>query len=252
MKVIISGDWHLGLVVGGYDTHDDIVKAAKVVVEATHLADLFVFGGDLFHYPRPEPREYATAINLLDSVGCPFVIIPGNHDAGKVGFTRIASGRPVPKPDALEPLRKIRWRVDAQILELPTLMELATGEVFLFAGHVSDAKARYETRERLEGELSAQGMIDEIFSEALRMKKLDGAFCHLDLAGARPGSEGAFLAGGKLEMPINLARKFSCVVVNSHIHKRQTFKENVLLPGSIIPTDFADIDGAKGYLELEV
>jgi hypothetical protein len=246
MKIIETGDWHLGLVVGGYDCHDDIVKAAKTVIEATYDADLLVIGGDLFHRPRPTPRAMAAAIDLLDSVGCPFIVFPGNHDAGRTGFIRVAGGRPVPAPDALEPLRKIRWRVDAKILDAPGIITV-DDKPMAFACHLSDARAKYLT----DGEERAQEIINRLFIEASE-QEVAAVFCHLDVDGARPGSEGAFLAGGDLQIPLSLARQLNVPVVNQHIHRRQTIGDNIFLPGSIIPTDFADVDGAKGYIVLEV
>lgn len=246
MRIIETGDWHLGLVVGGYDCHDDIVRVAKMIVEATYEADLLVIGGDLFHRPRPTPRALAAAIYLLDSVGCPMVVIPGNHDAGRTGFIRVANGRPVPAPDALEPLRKIRWRVDAHFPEAPAIIRV-NDKPMAFACHISDARAKFLS----QGEERAQEMINRLFIEASEQEVV-AVFSHLGCEGARPGSEDAFLAGGDLQIPLSLARQLQCPVVNQHIHRRQTIGDNIFLPGSIIPTDFADVDGQKGYITLEV
>ena len=253
MKILISGDWHLGVKVAGYDAHDDIVKAAQAVVQATFDGvDLFVHDGDLFHYPRPEPRENAAAIELLDAVGCPFIVIPGNHDAGKGGFLRVKDGRPVPRPDALEPLRKINFRSESRFPEAPGIVGVdldGRGHVkFLIGGHVSDARAKHIT----DGELSAQAMIDELFKEAARTEGIAAGFTHLGAAGATVGSEGDYLVGGDLQMPMDIAKALPFPVVNGHVHRRQTMPPNVLLPGSIVPTDFSDKDGQKGYLILEV
>jgi len=73
----------------------------------------------------------------------------------------------------------------------------------------------------------------------------------LDIEGAQLGTEGSFMVGGTLRMPLHLAQKMCCRVFNGHIHKRQTIG-NVEITGSLIPTDFGDRDGTKGYLMIEV
>jgi len=250
MKIVVSGDWHLGAIVDGWDMHDDIMRVAKEVVQATYSADLFVLPGDLFHHPRPSPRAYAAAIELLDGVGCPFVVIPGNHDAGK-GFIKVENGTPVPFPDALEPLRKINFRAEARFPKVPCYISLEVGNgekgVFLFVGHISDALARFES----DGKLDAQEFVNAQFRdpEELGTKVI---FTHLNVDGAKAGSEESFLIGGDLRMPLQIARELPCPIFNSHIHKRQEMPPNIHMPGSIIPTDFGDRDGNKGYLVLEL
>jgi len=254
MKIVISGDWHLGAIVGGWDMHNDIMRVAKEVVLATHNADLFVLPGDLFHHPRPIPRAYAAAIELLDGVGCPFVVMSGNHDAG-TGFFKGEEGELIPFPDALEPLRKINFRAESRFLELPShipldrCLDLSRTEdgVFSFIGHVSDALARHVS----DGKLGAQEYIDKSFEEA-RAVKARAVFSHLNVDGARGGSEESFLIGGDLRMPLLIAKELPCPVFNSHIHRRQELPPNIHMPGSIIPTDFGDRDGNKGYLTVEL
>jgi len=243
VKIIVSGDWHLGAIVGGWDMHDDIMRVAKEVVQATHTADLFVLPGDLFHHPRPTPRAYAAAIELLDGVGCPFVVLCGNHDAGK-GFIRGENGKLFPFPDALEPLRKINFRAEGRFPRFPIHISFGTeGVTFTFIGHVSDALARDDSH----GDLNAQAVVDSYFEESKEVRP-KAVFSHLNADGAKGGSEESFLIGGDLRMPLSIARELPCPIFNSHIHRRQEMPPNIHMPGSIIPTDFGDRDGNKGYL----
>lgn len=230
MKVVASGDWHLDLVVSGYDCHDDIVEAARVIVDATQGADLFVHLGDLFHTHRPSPRAYAAAIELLDQVCCPFVVIKGNHDEA-----------PGVQADALEPLKHIRFNQDHFFVTYPGCYEIA-GAPFAFAPYLNDSKARAVGR-------SAQQEIDRFFEEM--QGGVEAVFCHLDVDGAELGS-GAFLRGGVLQMPLGRTKRLPVAVVNGHVHKRQKMEPNLWMPGSITDTYFSREDDARGYAVLEV
>jgi DNA repair exonuclease SbcCD nuclease subunit len=245
MRIIGCGDVHLGLKSAGYDCFDDTLRAFRAVVAKTHHADLFVLWGDLFHRPAPEPRESAAAIETLLQVGCPAVIFPGNHDVGKGGVHRVVGGKSIPAPDALEPLRRIPWSRETLIPDSP-IIATVDGKRFLFACHLSDARARQIS----DGEHGAQGVIDELFEEAAT-EGVDAVFSHLDVHGATTGTEGAFLVGGSLQIPIKVTARMQCPIVNGHIHKRQRVGR-IEIPGSLVPTDFGDRDGDKGYATLEV
>lgn len=235
MKLIVGGDFHLDLVVGGYDFHDDIVEAARIVMDATHGKDLLVLPGDLFNTPRPSPRAYAAAIELLDESGCPIIILTGNHDVVSAN-----------KPGALEPLKKIRFYQDVKIVEYPKIIGFG-GKKFFFVPYFTDKKAKEL------GYPNASYFVRGAFEDVLENSggEISAAFCHLDIEGADIG-EGAFLRGGLLPMPMNIAKKFPFPVINEHIHERQKIEPNIWLPGSIIPTNFSNPNSKKGYLEMKV
>jgi len=245
VRILGFGDVHLGLKSAGYDCFDDTIRALRAAVAKTHHADLFVLWGDLFHRPAPEPRETAAAIEILYQAGCPAVIFPGNHDVGKGGVHRVIGGKPIPAPDALEPLRRISWSQETLIPESPVVATI-DGKRFLFACHLSDARARHLS----DGELNAQGVVDEMFEEAA-IEGVDAVFSHLSCDGATTGTEGAFLVGGDLQIPKQIAKRLQCPIVNGHIHKRQRVGQ-IDIPGSLVPTDFGDRDGNKGFVTLEV
>ena len=235
MKLIVAGDWHLDLIVGGYDFHDDIVEAARTVIDATHGKDALILVGDLFNTPRPSPRAYATLIELLDESACPIVIIPGNHEV-------VSSN----KPSALEPLKKIRFYQDVKIVEYPKIVGFG-GKKFLFFPYITDTKAK-----ELEYP-SAAYFVRGAFEDVLENSggEISAAFCHLDVEGVDIGG-GAFLRGGLLPMPLKIAKKLPFPIFNGHIHNRQKIEPNIWLPGSIVPTNFMEPKSKKGYLEMKV
>lgn len=247
MKILVWTDPHLGLVLAGYDAHTDIVRAAQVVVDATDEVDLVVLAGDLFHDSRPKPREVAAAIELLGAIYKPLIVIPGNHDAGqgRILIETDSGLSSIPAPDALEPIRKLQFTQDyVRIPDRPCIEEYGDHR-FLLAGHISDAMARH-----IAG-CSAQELIDHAFEDALR-SGVSAVFSHLDFEGSHPGSEEQIRRGGRLTMPLDIVRRLSAPVVNGHLHAQQFIPPNIYMPGSIVSTDFGDIDGLKQYMLLEI
>ena len=253
MKAIVCGDPHLGLVVGGFDFFEDTVKAFRCIIEATDGVDLFVVLGDLFHDSRPTPRVVAAAIELLDNVDVPTVVIAGNHDIcrGLAVSWQDANGKETtqpsryPLPDALEPLRKNHWRSPKFFPSLP-MIEYVGNELFLFGGYVTDAQTQHFSG------CSAQKLVCDIFDQARGNQNIRAAFCHLDIQEAKVGSESAVMRGAELSLPVEIAKTFPFPCFDGHIHLSQTIGSNIYLPGSIVPTDFSDVDGSHGYLEVEL
>lgn len=246
MKILVAGDSHFGLSIGGYDFFDDIVRAFQVVVEASDKVDLFVHLGDLFHTSKPGPREYETVIGLIDQLSVPGVFLAGNHDVGRgtvLEWTSDNESYRVASAGSLEPLSKVRFRRNMQFIDSPVATVIENFEPsFLFAPYITDTLAQ-----GLSHQL-AQELVNASFEEA-RRSQVKAAFCHLDVGGARLGSEQAVLKGGELTLPNRDLIPFP--VCNGHIHKRQKLG-GVYFPGSMVPTDFSDVDGARGYMILEV
>ena len=246
MKILCTGDWHFGLKVGGYDFHDDIVKAVQCIIDAADSCSGIVIGGDVFHSNNPSPRSYAAVMELIDQLMAPAVMIVGNHDTGTETMQVMVEGKParVPMPHALEPFKKVRFRTDVKVFDVPMVESIGDSkEEFLFVPYMSDVLAKHSTG------LDAQGAVDQAFVDAAS-EEVQAAFCHLDLSEAAPGSEQAVMRGATLSLPIGAGR-LSFPVVNQHIHKRQVVN-GVIHPGSIVATDFSDVDGSLGYCILEV
>jgi DNA repair exonuclease SbcCD nuclease subunit len=238
VKIVVSGDWHIGLVVQGYDANPDIEEAAMEVVRAANDADMFVLPGDLFHSSRPRPKDYALAIRLLSMIEKPAVVLKGNHDetggAEMDALGPLAEMRCWPQPSAL---------VNGKVFVRGPWHSVEFGPVLSFMPYMNDVKAKgWEG-----GGKTAQEVVDRFFEEVP-----DGGivFAHLDVDGAKVGTEGRHLRGKWLGMPESAHRE-GIRVVNGHLHQRQWFK-NVVMPGSLLPTNMDEREDEKGYVVLEV
>jgi DNA repair exonuclease SbcCD nuclease subunit len=235
VKIVVSGDWHLDLVVAGFDFHDEIVRSANHVIDATHGADLFVHTGDLYHSGRPSPRAVAASIELLDRLGCPAVVIAGNHDVN-----------PGTQPSALEPLKKIRFHEEVTLVDVPVLIKVYGVGDLGFCPHLTEAKARSIT----DGKDGAQEVVDSFFGIlAEEGGKVGAAFVHLSVVGADLGH--SFMKGHDLHVPLKLARRLPIPVFCGHIHRRQEVPPNIWLPGSLVPTHMSAEEVGNGYIVFE-
>lgn len=249
MKILCTGDWHFGLSVGGYDFHDDLIRAIQTIVDAADEADMIVVYGDVFHTSTPSPRSYEAVLALLDELTVPGFLLVGNHDIGVGTVTSWGfedKRRRIPTPHALEPLKRFRFRVPLHVIDSPGVYE-APGDMnkeFLLVPYLNDIVAQHRWQS------TAQEVVEYAFDDASHSGEVMAAFCHLDVEGAQVGSENAVMRGARLGIP-SIAQHVAFPVVNGHIHKRQEVG-NILMPGSIVATDFSDVDGVWGYMMLEV
>jgi DNA repair protein SbcD/Mre11 len=85
MKILHTGDWHVGKVLKGRDRHDEHTAALGNIVAAARGedADLVLIAGDLFDTAAPSPRAQGLVMRTLLALredGRQVVAIAGNHD----------------------------------------------------------------------------------------------------------------------------------------------------------------------------
>ena len=84
VRFVHAADAHLGY--RQYhlqERQNDFLNAFREFVEKTRelSPDFVVFAGDLFHDPHPSNVVLSSAIELIDSLETPFLVVPGSHDA---------------------------------------------------------------------------------------------------------------------------------------------------------------------------
>lgn len=225
MRIAVSSCWHIDLVVNGYDFHEDIARAASRMIEETYRVDLFVHLGDLFNSSRPTPRGIAFALSIFNQIGCPAIILAGNHD--------ISSGM---KPSALEPLKVVQFKEEVKIIEIPTVLRVSDAANIALVPYMSDGRAFKEG-----GHQTAQDWVNEFFDHVSTIENVQAVFTHLDVEGVDLGN-GVKMHGASLGMPLQKAKKLASIVMNGHIHKGQKIEPNIIMPGSIVPTSSIDYD----------
>lgn len=242
MKVVVTGCWHHGKKLAGYDFRRERMAAMDDVVARASDADLVVHLGDLFDGGRPSPREYAEAIDMLEAVNRPTFIMKGNHDEN-----------PGAEPDALEPLLRYRFREEVKIVREPGVNGV-NGAAFAFLPYWNDAKAR-----AFRGK-SAQEEADDLLRNVTRLEAYNSAgervpisalFTHVDVGGiGYPVSETSQRVG--VALPLEELVKLPFPVACGHLHRPSHAEPNVYFPGSLLPFDFSEDKPQRYVLELEL
>ncbi len=92
--VIHSADWQIGKPYGRVADPDKRARLRQARIEtigriaehcSTSGAAALVVAGDLFDAPTPAASDVSAVCAALGAVGCPVLVIPGNHDHGGAG-----------------------------------------------------------------------------------------------------------------------------------------------------------------------
>lgn len=231
MKVLVTGDWHIGVLTYGVLDNDgrnsrlvDIEKTLNDIIgiaESNHI-DLLICTGDVFHTNRPTIEEQLVFYRFISSLkGCSFKsrFIIGNHDYNsKLGAQH-----------ALAIFKEIVSDTDGKII----IYDATTWE------HFNDDELAVCFYPYHGAEPSYTGD-----SAACRARAL---VCHSHLEGAVVGAE-------PFEIKSDSVTRFSQLPVDfvwaGHFHKPQVLckKPIAFYPGSIQAVDFNEREDVKGVV----
>ena len=243
MRVLVTGDKHLGLVSDGVPRLEEQRRVLDAVVELARAEepDVVVDLGDLFHVPRPGPDAYAVAFNYLRRLEkvAPTFVLAGNHDKPSRGAC-----------NSLLPLGEVFEGGFVQTVPLPMRSNVYSGNFeLLFLPFVTE----FEAREA--GDTDTQSYLDRVvegFLGSTRGRAKVLAFAHLEVPGAKRGPDdvtqrdvGTSIPRALLEDPRVLR------VYAGHVHHHQEL-ERVTVVGSSIHVDFGEARSPKGVVLAEV
>jgi len=232
MKILFTGDWHLGLTTHSNSKErksreEELRNAVDFIAEyaITEEIDVVVHCGDIFHTNKPSLDDVAFAISFfkkLEDHDIDTFMIEGNHDIlsvekdvgplelmGRVLSTDIIT-------DTITTVDVSDRGKEARFIFVPFPCKLEDAEAFKSAACLN------------------------IF------------VAHTSLDGATIGHESTLLAKFcHVEKPVENA-----ILISGHIHKfqaiRPDFKNLCLYPGSIIVNDFGEWSQKKGFVVLDV
>ncbi len=237
MKILHTGDWHLGKRLEGYSR---IEEQNRFIDELIEIADreeveMIVVAGDIFDTPNP-PSEaehlYYRALKELSNGGKrPVVVIAGNHDSPK----KIVASEPIAREHGIisfgAPLEEKETGTYGkfQVTESyrgGVVIEVAGEEVFVNALPYPSEKTLNEVWGRDE-ESSYSQRIGEVLRETHSHKR-EGLksiiIAHLFTLGAEnEGSERQIELGGSLAFNLGNAPEADYIALG-HIHKPMEFK----------------------------
>ena len=243
-KILLLADTHLGYDLPfrpriqrrrrGYDFFNNFESALKPALR--NEVDLVVHGGDLFFRSKVPPALVEMAMAPLIRVaesGVPVLIVPGNHERGRI-------------PSLL-------WAVhpNVHIFDVPRTFIFSIGDMRVAFGGFPFSR---NVRSDFKNLVSQTGLLDT--DAEARFLCL-----HQAVEGAQVGAHNYTFRQGKdviigAEIPEGLT-----AVLSGHIHRtqvlthdlqKQPLKARVIYPGSIERTSFAERDERKGYLLLSI
>ena len=246
MKILVTGCWHIGKMLSGYDWKKDFLKAVEKIVDISDDMDAMIHLGDLFDSGRPAPRHYALAAEVLDEIRCPMFLMKGNHDEN-----------PGLEPDALEPFTCFRFREEVKLVRSSTVIEFE-GKTFAFIPFQNEAKIREESKEEfMTVQERVNVFLDQIKGGGL-YKKVKGKKFSISLLCTHVdvnifdynANETSQRVGVILDKEKLMAFPFD--VILGHYHKSAKFEPNIFVPGSILPFDFSEVGEKKQFLIVDV
>jgi DNA repair protein SbcD/Mre11 len=260
MKLLHTGDWHLGKVLKGVDR---LPEQARVLQELVGVADrervdLVVVAGDVFDTAAPSAEAQALAWRtLLDlrETGAAVVVVAGNHD----------------HPDSFEALRPVWGALGITVLGRPARVD---------AGGVLEMSTRSGDGVRVamlpfvsqRGIVKAQHLLQHTAIEAAqaydaRMRAVVGALTEgfasdaVNVVVAHATVVGGRMGGGEREAQsvfeyVVSGHAFPSsahYVALGHLHRSQQVAAAcpAWYPGSPIAVDFGEEEDAKGVLVVE-
>lgn len=221
MKILFTGDWHLGLrthsrTFEGINTRDsEFRKVIQFIIDyaISNQIDYFVHCGDLFHRSNPTVNDISFAQEVFRQLGLKgirSVIIDGNHDA--------PAGTWMVSPITLIE-NVVKVVEDAKEIVLTNSLSLALTPFPVPLQFWND-KEKITERRIVIGHTSLEGAVAG--AECFLLSK----YCHVE----KPPDGHITICG--------------------HIHKPQMVRKEPWAgyPGSILQNDFGEIGETKGFI----
>ena len=245
LRILFLADSHIGCELPdrprvqrrrrGHDFLDNY-RLALAPAAAGHT-DLVVHGGDVFDRPRVSAALAYQALEPLRRIassGIPVVIVPGNHERGRLPHRHLAEH---PNVHVFDRAR--------------TFVVSAAGQRIALTGFPY-------CRRNVRGEFGS------LLGET-RWREVDADFrllcVHHCVEGATVGPQNFTFRGARDVIRINDVPPEFSGVLSGHIHRHQVLTQDlrgrpvaapVFYPGSIERTAYAEVGEEKGYLMLRI
>ena len=260
MRVLHTGDWHVGRSLRGRDRTAEIGRALDEILsivrsEGVHL---ILVAGDVFDSPNPSAEAEAVVYDFFrrtGELGVPSVIIAGNHDSaarldGISGLLKSVNAHATGRVRAAKEggvLHLQAGGAPVAVAALPFLSERRLVKAAqLLTADVASWRQTYQ-----------QGMafFTDLLSKSFDASSVNLFMLHATLEGAKPsGSEHQFyLTNAYTIDPASLPAGAQYIAVG-HLHRNQQLRDipPVHYSGSIVQLDFGEAGETKVVKLVEV
>jgi exonuclease SbcD len=261
VRLVHTGDWHVGKRLRGRSRDEETVAALDQVVEMAReaQADVVLISGDVYEHrtvaPEADEIVFDTLIRLRDT-GAHVVLIPGNHDSwqrwealGKLlsplGITAVPR---VLRPDAggMVEVPSRDGSEAALVACVPFVPERRFGDAASLFDDRATAYTAYD-----EG----MGAVFAGMARGFHRDRVNILMAHTMIDGARTG-------GGEQELTIGMTYAVSpsripgtaSYVALGHLHRPQAISaapSPTRFAGSLLQLDFGEVDQDKSVVLVE-
>ncbi|MEK5256262.1 exonuclease SbcCD subunit D [Paenibacillus sp. FSL F4-0125] len=257
MRILHTGDWHLGRTLEGRSRQKEQEQFIDELVEIVdfHKVDLILMAGDVYdsvNPPAASEQLFYEAAARLTSGGRPLVVIAGNHDQPervssvsplvlRQGITLV--GLPTSEPVTIHAARTGEI---AKIAALPYPSEARLGE--LLAGDSGEEELRLAYSARV-------GKLMQLLGREFTPKTVNLAMSHIYvLGGVESDSERPIQVGGAYTVDPSALACGAQYTALGHLHRAQRVKGEGMIrySGSPLAYSFSEAGQAKSVTLIDV
>ncbi|MGQ0670540.1 MAG: exonuclease SbcCD subunit D [Actinomycetota bacterium] len=261
MRLLHTGDWHVGKALRGRSRIDEFSDALQEVVgiAVQEGVDGVLVAGDVYEHRSAAPEADSIVFEAfirLHEAGIPAVVIPGNHDSA-VRFEALGK---LLRPIGIHVVAKVVPPERGGIVEIPARdgaeAALVACVPFVPERRFGDAAALFKATESWYlsyGE--GMGNLLAEMARAFRPDRVNVLLAHLF-------TDGALLGGGEREITTGMAYAISpgripgdaSYIALGHVHRPQAVKGSAAtarFAGSLLQLDFGETEQAKSVCVVE-
>src|SRR5947208_2182620 len=261
MRLLHTGDWHVGKAIRGRSRHDEFAAALDEVVGVARDegVDAVLIAGDLYERRATSPEADALvfeALVRLHQAGIPVVAIPGNHDAA----ARLEAFAKLLAPIGVTVVPRVVPPDEGSVVEVASRdgaeAALVACVPFVPERRFGDAAALFRATEAwYQSYADGLGHLLQAMAQPFRDDRVNVLLAHLFTDGAIPG-------GGEHQITIGIEYALSpsrlpataSYVALGHVHRPQAVRgapSPTRYAGSLLQLDFGEREQTKSVIVVE-
>ncbi|MBI5972412.1 exonuclease subunit SbcD [Staphylococcus caledonicus] len=245
MKIIHTGDWHLGKILNGKQFLEDQEYILDKFIHKLEeeKPDLLVISGDIYDtsYPSKETiKLFEKVIGLINiEMGIPTIITNGNHD----GRERLNYGA------TWFQYSKLYIRTQLECMDKPITFNNVNFYTLPFAT-ISEIKEFFDDEEIKTYEQATHKCIEYI-GEKLNPESINILIGHLTINGGKTSDSERPLTIGTVESVNKSNFNIFDRVLLGHLHHPFSIQDDVIdYSGSLLQYSFSEVNQPKGYKQI--
>ena len=261
MRLLHTGDWHVGRTIRGRSRAEEFAAVLDEVVgiAVQEGVDALLLAGDVYDQRAPGPEAdllvFETLVRLHEA-GIPVIAIPGNHDSA----LRMEALARLLRPIGVHLAPRVLPPDEGGILEVPARDGSAAALVacvpFVPERRFGDAAALFRGSEDwYQSYAEGMGRLLAAMGDAFRPDRVNVVLAHLFTDGAIPG-------GGERELTIGMTYAVApsrlpaqaSYVALGHVHRPQAVRgapAPARYAGSLLQLDFGEVDQRKSVTVVD-